>query len=172
MTSQGIITYLKLRYKNIKPYSLEWVNELFEDTEFNGAMGRYRACFTYPSENVVIKVPRSQVGLACCEDELRIFNIAQEEGLELFFARPIEKIQLFGNVYAYKYEFVHGRALKGMYCDEYLSLLLNRNKVNNKGRVYQKLIDFLDDNGIADLHDENWKITEHHIPKILDYGWF
>lgn len=172
MTSQGIITYLKLRYKNIKPYSHEWVDELIEDAEANGAAGKYRACFVYPSEKVVIKVPLSQAGLACCEDELRIFNMAQKEGLGHFFAEPIEKIELFENVYAYKYEFVCGKTLKHIYCEDILYCLSTKNKVNNKGRVYQKLLDFLDNNNISDLHEQDWKITEHHIPKIMDYGWF
>lgn len=172
MTSQGIITYLRLRYREIEPYSYEWFDELVEDTEFNGAMGKFRACFTYSSENVVIKVPLSRAGLACCEDELRIFNMAREKGLEHFFARPMEKIELFDGVYAYKYEFVHGKTLEDMYCEDILGCLSDRNKVNNKGQVYQKLLDFLEENNISDLHSGNWKMTEYHIPKIMDYGWF
>ena len=167
---KGLINYLRKIYRaSSSAYDKEWKDNLYVKSD---ACGGYRACFIYPHSSIVFKVPLSVRGAICCEDEFRIYEKAKRRGLEMFFARPLKKVEICENVYAYAYEYVKGMQVGDTYLNDYIDMRLGHGRNGGKKQTYDKLLEFLDDYGVRDLHDENWVLTSFRLPKIMDYGWF
>ena len=167
---KGLINHLRKIYREAGgAYSGEWSETLWNESDVAGS---YRACFLYPSSSIVFKVPLSVRGAICCEEEFRLYRKAEKAGLGIFFAKPLKRVEICDNVYAYAFEYVGGAQPIDYYLTDYITERLRRGK--NKGRkpIYEKLSIFLESQNIRDLHDENWVLTSYRLPKILDYGWF
>lgn len=168
--AKGLINHLRKIYREVGgAYGGEWRETLWNESDIAGS---YRACFLYPSSNIVFKVPLSARGAICCEEEFRLYGEAEKAGLGIFFAKPLKRVEIRDNVYAYAFEYVGGAQPIDYYLTDYITERLRRGK--NKGRkpIYEKLSIFLESQNIRDLHDENWVLTSYRLPKILDYGWF
>lgn len=168
--AKGIIGHLRMLYRSAGgSYSKEWREILWDEAD---ACGSYRACFLYPRSDVVFKVPLSARGQICCESEFRIYGEAEKAGLEVFFARPLKRVEIGDNVYAYVYEYAGGVQPLENYLPDYIKKCQRHGGNKGKKQVYEKLATFLEWQGIRDLHDENWVLTSYRLPKIVDYGWF
>lgn len=167
--AKGLIGHLRMVYRSAGgTYGKKW-NEMLGDEA--DACGRYRACFLYPSSDIVFKVPLSARGQICCENEFGIYRRAEKAGLETFFAKPLKRVKIYDNVYAYVYEYVGGAQPTG-YLPDYIEKRLRHGRNRGKKQIYERLTFFLESQDIRDLHDENWVLTPYRLPKIVDYGWF
>lgn len=168
--AKGLIGHLRIVYRSVgESYCKEWREMLWDEAD---ACGSYRVCFLYPRSDVVFKVPLSAMGQICCESEFRIYREAEKAGLEMFFAKPLRRVEICDNVYAYAYEYVGGAQPIENYLPDYIEKCLHRRRNRGKKQIYEKLAAFLEAQDIRDLHDENWVLTPYRLPKILDYGWF
>lgn len=168
--AKGLIGHLRTVYRSAgENYGKEWREILWDEAD---ACGSYRACFLYPRSNIVFKVPLSVRGDICCESEFRIYEEAEKAGLEMFFAKPLKRVEICDNVYAYTYEYVGGAQPIECYLPDYIEKRLHHRKNKGRKQIYERLVTFLEWHNIRDLHDENWVLTPYRLPKILDYGWF
>lgn len=168
--AKGLIGHLRMVYRSAGvAYGNKWQEMLWDEAD---ACGSYRACFLYPYSDVVFKVPLSVKGKICCESEFGIYRRAEKAGLEMFFAKPLKRVKICDNVYAYVYEYVGGAQPLENYLPDYIEKRLRHGRNKGKKQIYEKLATFLESENIRDLHDENWVLTSYRLPKILDYGWF
>ena len=168
--AKGLINYLRKVYRETDgAYGVKWKEKFWSEADFCGS---YRACFIYPRSNIVFKVPLSVRGELCCESEFRIYREAEKVGLEMFFAKPLKRVKICDDVYAYAYEYAGGVQPIENYLPDYIERYLCHGGNRGKKQTYEKLATFLESQDIRDLHDENWVLTSYRWPKILDYGWF
>ena len=168
--AKGLIGHLRKVCRSAGwTYSKEWQEMLWDEAD---ACGSYRACFLYPRSNIVFKVPLSVRGEICCESEFKIYEEAEKAGLEMFFAKPLKRVEICDNVYTYTYEYVGGAQPIDYYLPDYIEDRRHHGKNKGRRQIYEKLNIFLEVHNIRDLHDENWVLTSYRLPKILDYGWF
>lgn len=168
--AKGLIGHLRMVYRSAGGnYSKEWREMLQDEAD---ACGSYRACFLYPSSNIVFKIPLDVRGAICCEEEFQLYREAEKAGLEIFFAKPLKRVEICDNVFAYAFEYVGGAQPLENYLPDYIERRQRHGKNKGKKQVYEKLNIFLEVHNIRDLHDENWVLTSYRLPKILDYGWF
>lgn len=167
--AKGLIGHLRnIYFAAGGAYNEEWRATLWEEAD---ACGSYRACFIYPSSKIVFKIPIKANGAYCCEEEFRIYKIAEKYGLATFFAKPLKKIKICHCVYAYAYEYVGGTQ-PTEYLPDYIEGRLSHGRNRGKKQAYEELKFFLERYNIRDLHDENWVLTNYRLPKIIDYGWY
>lgn len=168
--AKGLIGHLRMVYRSVGGnYGNRWREMLWDEAD---ACGGYRACFLYPRSGIVFKIPLSARGAICCEEEFRLYREAEKAGLGIFFARPLKRVEIDDDVYAYAFEYVGGAQPIDYYLPDYINERLHHGKNEGRKRIYKKLTIFLEAYNINDLHDENWVLTSYRLPKILDYGWF
>lgn len=168
---KGLINHLRRVYFSAggRAYNGKWKETLWEEAY---VCGSYRACFIYPNSKIVFKIPINAQGVRCCEEEFFLYKKAEKWGLATFFAKPLKRVEICGDVYAYMYEYVEGVRPIDYYLPDYIEERLHRGRNKGKKQIYEKLKIFLQSYNIRDLHEENWVLTSYRLPKILDYGWF
>lgn len=138
--------------------------DTMEDYKYNGktgyhiAFGMSRETFIRDDLPFVIKTGLSKAGNEQCEKEARLYHSAVVNGVEYAFAEYYGRFR-YHNHYFYLFEKVEG---VGAYCGEFFDSVDD-----------DDLMDFCYDNGINDLHCENYGYNKNRDCFVIcDYAGY